>query len=789
MVAADLSVRSPLIDPVPAAIGAERWRELSAGLVQRARLLDALHADLYGPRASLASGIAPTAALLADPAYLRTAVGMPARGPRRLFALTSWVELATDGTWSVREEHVDVPEGVGATLEMRRALSRSAPALYRSTPLQRLHPFFDGIRSGLHRRARAGGRLGRVAVLTAASDAGRAFDQHRLATLLGVPVVTAGDLVVGAPGLSLRRPGAEGRRGIGARPPHADEDPVDLLIRMVPSERLDPLDLEPTDAGITGLVEAARCGDVEILNPLGAGLLESPALREAMPDLCRILLHEDLRLGSAPTAPPALWPSLDPSGGETLVGRPLRLQLMAVAGPDGFEVVPGGVARTTDAGPEALKDLWVGPAATSTTASLSLPAAAAAADAGPSVDAPSAAGPSAAGLSGIAQDATAQDDAAQDDARRPDPRASDGERRLRAAPAITLSLGSDLFWFGRYLERVDATARILRTMLDVANDLGAEQSPSARTALAVLLRAVTDVTTTAPGFHEVDLHDPKAVRRELESLLTETGRPGSLAQSAAALVRTARPLRDLISDSVWPTISRLRARIRGLGGTEQPLETELSAVVDGCLTLSGAIADSMPRALGWDLLECGRRIERATSLLTLLPACLGRRRSPAVEARVVGAIASITESGASYRRVFRTGLHPELLLELLLVDASLPRSIGFQLDRLASSAARLPEDGAALVAADTASAVAAGDAGAFSVGPSLEVRSELAHLRAQVAGWDPAALLTTGPGDASVPLRAEADEALDALRRLAAAIEESCFRSADPVHSWGRDDA
>src|SRR5690625_6676141 len=69
-----------------------------------------------------------------------------------------------------------------------------------------------------------------------------------------------------------------------------------------------------------------------------------------------------------------------------------------------------------------------------------------------------------------------------------------------------------------------------------------------------------------------------------------------------------------------------------------------------CLTLSGAAADAMPRNLGWDLTEVGRKIERTLSLLALVRATLGRRRTRAAEARIAGAVASVTESGASYRR-------------------------------------------------------------------------------------------------------------------------------------------
>ena len=87
----------PVIDPVPLVLDADAWSELSSGLIQRMRLLDALYADLYGPRTVLGTDVAPVAQLLQDPAYLRSAVGIPARGNHHLFALTSTVTRTADG--------------------------------------------------------------------------------------------------------------------------------------------------------------------------------------------------------------------------------------------------------------------------------------------------------------------------------------------------------------------------------------------------------------------------------------------------------------------------------------------------------------------------------------------------------------------------------------------------------------------------------------------------------------------------------------------------------------------
>ena len=800
MCAADVSAPTPVIDPVPVVLDAEDWDTLSAGLIQRVRLLDALYADLYGPRTVLGTDVAPAAELLQDPAYLRSAIGIPSRGATHLFAVTSTVARQADGSWVVLEDSVDVPDGAGFALELRRVLSRCAPSLYRSTELRRLHPFFDTVRTALHRRTRTDGRAGRTVVLTEGDpdDPLRAFDQSWLANLLGSPVVSVGDLQTGSGSLTLRLPGVDSDPG----------DTVDALVRLLPSAQLDPLDLGPTPyGGVTGLVEAARCGDVEMLNPFGAGLLENPALRAALPDLCRQILHEDLQLrpaarptGESPGAEPSRWLSSDPAGGDELVERPARLRLLVIASEDGYEVLPGGVAHTDDEAPEALKDIWV-----TVPETFALPEGA---GEGSSTERSSAGGSSAGGSSadGTPHEGSAPGRAdASDTGSAPANGSGVDLGVLTAYPAMTRSIGSDLFWFGRYLERVDSTARLLRTVLDTSNDLGSERSASAGTAQAVLLGAVTDVTTTYPGFLDLDPQDPESVRSEISSLLTDSGRPGSLAQSYTSLAHTTRTLRDLISDDVWPVIARMRGSFHLLAGSDnRPLEQGLTEIVDGCLTLSGAVADSMPRNLGWDLTEVGRKLERTMGLLSLLRATLGHRRTRAAEARIAGAVALITESGASYRRTFHAAVQPELLLELLLHDTTLPRSIAFQLDRLNSTLDRLPE-----------------------VTPSPELRAPLTALRSRIGSWQPQELLrpastpgtvsdspsgspsgsVPGPPSAPTPTPAppsaptpaarggaptsmleEADAAIGSLRELATALENRFFRPSESTSRWGIDD-
>ncbi|MCS6711449.1 circularly permuted type 2 ATP-grasp protein [Brachybacterium sp. EF45031] len=731
----------PLIDPVPVVLTAGDWQELTAGLVQRARLLDAIHADLYGARTILAAGVAPAPELFADAGYVRAATSIPPRGPRHLVVLAVTVVRTSDGHWAVRGVQADVPTGAGLALEMRRVISRTAPTLLRSTALQRLHPFYDRLRSALGRRTGHGGLPGRAVVLTDGGDARSAFDHRWLANLLGWPTVTGTDLAVRDGELRLQG------TGVGSAPR------VDVVVRMVPSTAVDPLELGPGPfPGVAGLVETARRGEVEVVNPVGAGILENRALAVALPDICRHLLHEDLLLPTAssdqeiaevPSLGAAAAADTTPStGAVSLVGRPVELQLMVMDTGDGFAVLPGGIARTLDDAPEAWKDVWVLVAEEEPASSGSAPADPAAA--GPPADGP-------------------EDDAV--------------EAPLIAPAPMTRRIASDLFWFGRYLERVDFTARLLRTVEDHATDLGAESSATARTALEVLLHAVTDATTTFPGFHEVDTTDRRSVREELLSVALSPTRLGALGQSFTALEGTARNLRDLVTDDIWGVLSLMSDELRtprpaAEGEPSSALSAALSRVVMGTHALSGAVGDTMVRSAGRDLLDAGRRIERASATLRLLRATLSPRHDRAIEARVAAAVAATTGTASAYRRTHHAALRPRLLLDMLLHDMTLPRSVAAQLEQLVADVERLPET-----------------AGVSSVPGRLRA------LRQRVAGWNAAQLLAAPAEDGPIPsdppepaLAAEIEAALGELRELSRALEEDLFSSPEMLSPWGFDD-
>src|SRR3954466_4231676 len=83
---------------------------------------------------------------------------------------------------------------------------------------------------------------------------------------------------------------------------------VDVVLRRVDAEYVDPLDLRPDSRlGVVGLVEVLRRGAVTVVNTLGSGILESPGLLRFLPELAELLLGETPLLQTAP----AYWGGID----------------------------------------------------------------------------------------------------------------------------------------------------------------------------------------------------------------------------------------------------------------------------------------------------------------------------------------------------------------------------------------------------------------------------------------------------------------------------------------------
>src|ERR1700744_5309830 len=129
---------------IPLIIEPGEWRELEAGLVQRAELLEAVLADSYGPATLTRDGRLPAALIAGNPGFLRPLVGVEPPGGAHLRFYAVDVGRGADGRWWGLNDRAQAPSGAGYAIENRLALSRAIPDIYRASRVERLAPFFQG---------------------------------------------------------------------------------------------------------------------------------------------------------------------------------------------------------------------------------------------------------------------------------------------------------------------------------------------------------------------------------------------------------------------------------------------------------------------------------------------------------------------------------------------------------------------------------------------------------------------------------------------------------------------
>lgn len=748
------------IDPMPLVVPAEQWTGLERGLAQRAELLDLVLADLYGERTLLASGVVPAELVLGHPRFIPAADGIATR--HGLFFTAADLGRGADGSWRVVADRAQSPVGAGYAMAVRRVTARALASVHRETDLRRLRDFFDLMRTGLQEMGAGTSELPRVVMLTS-PDAGESeFDDVFTASLLGFPVVHADDLAMRGGRVWLRT---------------TDRlEPVDVVVRRLDAAGLDPLDLAlGRKGGVPGLIEATRRGVVTVVNPVGAGVLENPALAAYLPAAAAALLGEELLLESVPTwwcgeeralghvrdhlddlvlAPlsptvaeprvfPAqlaaeqraeLWARVEaepwawcaqevlPPWTAPVVGedgptpRAGLLRTFTLAGPHASMVMPGGLARlAADAddtripalGEALVKDVWVlsGDAATSENDQLAVDVAGASASG------------DAAGEADPARPAWAQ------------------------AVPLSPSAAEDLYWFGRYTERAEATARLLLVADNLVEDHLGRPRSIGYAAMRVLIDAVDAVTAVhrdrsrADAAFGVDGESdsgaalPADPVPHLRTLVLDGDRRGTLAYCARRAARAATGVRELLSLDTWLVLGRLERTVEARAAKGASVQTVAGSALESLLALAGIGAEGLVRDASWACYDAGRRVERAQATVRLLRHTMATPRSPRVDRLVLEAVLTSQESLISHRRrAAQAGAAQSRLaiaLDLVLLDPSNPRSVAFGLRRIGEDLASLPSGALENALAGASATLAATDIELFA-----RDRARLAeHLR------------------------------------------------------------
>lgn len=695
-------------DPVPLPLSADEFIALEAGLAQRATLLSAVLDDVYGRQDLLAEGLLPPALVYANPAFLRPCrthglvtdgAPRPLSGPQRLHFYAADLLRGPDGAWRVLADRTAGAGGIGYARENRRLLARVLPEAFRPVQVHQLRPFFDLWQDALQRLAPEGRPNPGVALLTPGPAHPQWFEHMFLSRELSCGLVEGADLTVRGGAVFLKT-----LRGLQR---------VDVLLRRLDGRMIDPLELAPGSLlGVPGLLDAVRTGAVRVVNDPGSGVLEAPALAAFLPALAMRLLGEPLKLASVPTVwlgePRAreivqrdlskwlLRPALDGTSHATVLAGMTPEQLAALHGkinaqPWGFaasHAIPSSVApclgpRGLEPKPVALRLFLVFDGATWR----AMPGGLARVLDGDHL----AAGPLPS--HGVSKDVwvLASD---RSDIVGPAVAATPPMAIRRTAGDLPSRAADNFFWLGRYLERLEAAARLVRaTISRVARTA---PLPREQVELQVLARSL-EQAGVIPGEAATGL----STAALSEALLRSVDPRGRLTDMLARVARVTDLLRDRLTADMYASFTfALRAlredmRILSAGGSRAraaaPGETErtldqLSHAMIGIMrfsaTVAGLAAENMVRGGGRLFLDLGRRVERAQSVAAEVANALRQPPGPVQAGRIEAALRLVLElcdSVITYRSRYLTVLQPAPALDLVLADRGNPRALAFQL--------------------------------------------------------------------------------------------------------------
>jgi uncharacterized circularly permuted ATP-grasp superfamily protein/uncharacterized alpha-E superfamily protein len=661
---------------LPLILDETEWATITAGLTQRAELLELIVADIYGKGDLVSRGLLPPELIARNEEFLRPMVGIKPASGHFLHFCAFELGRGPDGGWWVLGDRTQAPSGAGFALENRVATTRALSDIYGKMHVHRLAGFFRDFRDALNGIARDGD--GRVAILTPGIHNETYFEHAYIARYLGFMLLEGEDLVVDDGQVMVRT--VSGLK------------PVSVLWRRLDAGFADPLELR-TDSriGTPGMMEALRQGSISMVNALGSGILETRALSAFMPNLCRALTGEDMILPTIATwwcgqsverkhvidnfgsmmVGPAFATGLaidDPNGtvlgqdlgknqraamlrklaedggnfvgqepvrlstapvyiGGTLQPRPITLRVYAARTPNGWTIMPGGFARvgsTADNAAIAMQrggqaaDVWV--VSSKPVERISL-------------------------------------------------MAQDGPNLVRVTAGSLPSRAADnLIWLGRYTERCEATVRILRAYNARLAEVSNPDVPILKDTRAYLGGVGVDASK---------------------------GMPAGLISAIESAVYSAGQIRDRFSPDGWLALNDLRKTARSFATRIQPGDDAtraMTVLLRKLAGFSGLVHENMYRFAGWRFLEIGRRLERGIQLAGVVSWCTRKAAPDGAHDMLL----EICDSVMTHRRRYAVSAGPLSYVDLLVLDPLNPRSVRFQISELREQIERLPgsdEDG------------------------------------------------------------------------------------------------
>ena len=691
------------VDLFPLLINPESWQKIQSGVLQRARLLEAIMADVYGPQNLLKEGLIPPALIHGHPGYLRSMHGVELKNRKYLHIMAFDLARAPDGSWSVLSQRTQAPSGLGYLLENRNLIARQFPKAYELMQIAPLANAYRDLIDALKLESSAGANA-HIALLTPGPYNETYFEHAYLARYLGLTLVEGGDLTVRDQHLFLKTV-----RGL---------EPVHILLKRLDDEFLDPLELRSDSTlGVPGLLQVIRAGNVVLANAPGSAFLESPALLGFLPSISERLLNEKVQLPAMDTwwcgeraALEAAIPNLghsaikptfpngtghqsyesalgcDLSQAQLVewVGRITRqpdehtvqtyiplaqmptwlnafnlndasliephsymLRVFALSdGSNSWQVLPGGLARiaSTDSGIASMQ------------------------------------------RGGSSADVWVQSpQPSQEQGQQPQHPIQTPEKVMRKR-LVTSRAAENLYWFGRYTERSENILRLAKLYLE---NINSEYTPSRSlwSWLENLCHHYGLVPEGVPSnFDQSDMRH-RIFERTLINSLNASDSITSVGYNLNAMKRTASNVRERLSTEQWSTINHCIEQFQAdchkastFNDFSASLAIDALNRASSCLAaITGAQTDRMTRDDGWQLLSIGRHIERLAFLTNALDSAIvsGLLNNPNADSSGYTALLNLFDSTITFHAQHQQSREIAPLISLLVMDDENPRSLAW----------------------------------------------------------------------------------------------------------------
>ncbi len=252
-----------------------------------------------------------------------------------------------------------------------------------------------------------------------------------------------------------------------------------------------------------------------------------------------------------------------------------------------------------------------------------------------------------------------------------------------------------LYWLARYLERTENIARLVSVHMNLLMDLpnGVEMG------WLQLLR----INASELQFHEK--YKGANERNVNRFLLIDKSYPGSLISSLSAARENIRTSRDLLPDEAWEQVNEMYLFVKNHNQIDSVYNRSkraalLNEILKGCQRFTGLLSGYMSHNHPYRFIRLGKNIERAdmtSRILDLASLLLAESRSDEMrqyETILWVNILKALNAQLMYRQQVRSSVNGDDVLNFLLLNTTLPRSVGCCIAEMISCINALPNNDA-----------------------------------------------------------------------------------------------